>query len=292
MELLCHFHALTFYRLRYIMGLIPQQVQIGTQTYNTIMINKLLAITALFFIICSCAFVRKDTGHALSSVELFCSIQVIKADNGKLFDFKSNFIICSKGNYIVYKCPVLHFITKAVMNKGQDTITEEEVSRDTTYRYIINKRDSKYGYLYDSVNALKPKRIVIDSFKAVNMLGPFPLYKEGHQVLISSQTNKTSPVLIEKRKMNKEPDDTTPDTCFYYYTKRLQHVPYTFVAALDSTRKLKLYKIIFLFNFIKKGEHPFDVPEHRYTFELKEARPSPEVPGLIDRFKNTEGNDF
>jgi hypothetical protein len=229
----------------------------------------------------------KDKGDNLASIELFHKIELVKPGNGELVSFKDSVIIYKQGVYTVYKHPVLNIVTNAVMNKAQDTVREDIVEQSVTYRYIIYKRNNTYGFLYDSLNTIKPKRISIDSFKNVTLLPTFP-YIIPKAILVSSLKHDEESVLTEKRIPEKIIDPTYPDTCYYSYTNKFKNAPYSFSKMLDSTRKLKLYKVVFRFKRIEKGKYPAAIPEREYYFELRKAKEAPEIPKLIEDFKKME----
>jgi len=247
---------------------------------------KVFCVVIASFIVFGCMFFKTTLTSSTSSVELYFHLQIVKLDNGQRLDFMDSLNIYSYGNYLVYKYPTVNIETEPVMNKGNDTIREKEFNRTVSYLYVVYNKNYKFGYLYDSLKVLKPKRISIDSFQRVKALKIFPFYSSK---LILTSSVKGDGGLVEKMRYGQVIDESYPDTCVYYYNKNLPKVvPYTFSSILDSKRDMKLYKVRFVFNPLKKGKYPTNVPKREFYFELRKAKEAPEIPKLLERFKAME----
>lgn len=82
-------------------------------------------------------------------------------------------------------------------------------------------------------------------------------------------------------------DDSYADSSYLYFSDNLRDVKHSFSPLLDSTEKMKLCKVIFVYNPIPKGKYDKDMPRRQMLFEIKKITiDEPEkIITLFERFK-------
>jgi hypothetical protein len=242
------------------------------------------------FLIYGCIFKDIEKKSTISLVEFYSDLQLVKVDNGETTNLKNSIVIYKDANYVVYKGGNRFVNSKSEVDRDGRQISEKITLDTIKSYYIVYHIKNSYGYLYDSINTIKPLRISIDSFQRVKLFKDFPFYT-ANDIVKASEKNNTVPYLIEKTAPKDKPDDTYPDSSYYYYTKGFKNAAYTFSKQMDSARNMKLYKVRLIYVPIKKGgKYDFDVPRREFNFELRKAKPAPEIPKLIERFKAMEAN--
>lgn len=234
----------------------------------------------------SCSSISFNIGTG-TYIELYTHIQSISLDDGRKLDFKDSLIIFSDNNYVIYKRPFIKFFFHQNLVQGTDTINQTVANHIVKYHYFIYNKKSSYGYFYDSINSVKPKRIFVDSVEHELIMKGFPFYSDRDILIYSNRRNNKS-YFLEKRVPTNKTDDTFPDSSYYYYNNKFLKSPFSFSEKLDSLSDSKLYKIRFLYNFIGKGKYSFDIPHHEFYFELRNVQNPVEIPKLIERFKSFE----
>ena len=245
---------------------------------------KNIILTLLLPCITGCIFFEKSI-YPIKSIELCMNFQNLGI-NGEIINSKSIISIYVANGYIVYKAPHYYVLEKAKRGKKGEYIYDKTLIDTIKYEYYIYNQNKQIGYRFDSINVLHPVKISIDSFQRVKTLKGSSFYSKEDN-LLSSEKNIGKTQLIEKR-VPKQWDEDYADSSYFYYSNKFKDAPYVFSKTLDSTTHLKLYKISYIYCKRPKGKQPFEIPRREYTFELKEAKPAPEIPGLIRRFKAME----
>ena len=77
---------------------------------------------------------------------------------------------------------------------------------------------------------------------------------------------------------------------YYYYSKDFKNIDYSFSKEQDSIKKMKLFKVRFIYNPTPKGKYLFPVPKREFLFELKKVPGlnSKEIIEFVERFKKSE----
>jgi hypothetical protein len=250
---------------------------------NIIMRSKNYLFVLLTVVSCGSAS-RKQGAETLHAVRLYYHLQIPKND-GTLFDLKDSLDIFRKGDYMVYKDRARYTFTNVQLNKNMDVIKEKTILDTTKYAYIICRAGHKYGFRYDSLNTLSPKRIQVDSFRHSRTIDQMPFFTKNDSLVSAVKSNKT-PFLTEARDPIMVKGVSYANHKFYYYTNEFKDAPVVFSGKLDSISRMKLYKVRFVYNAVQ--HEGVSIPVREYLFELKKAKADPEIPKLIERFKAME----
>lgn len=137
-------------------------------------------------------------------------------------------------------------------------------------RFFVFHVDSTYGYRYDPHGLYSTARLAVDSelvrttgtntFEAILKLKPD-----------TSLWNKNKSELIEVYILPKEKSKPEGRVRFFYSTN-LNHLPYSLNKQLDSAKKMKFFKISFLFKEFYNEKTKTNFPSTIDETELKESR--------------------
>ncbi|EHQ30350.1 hypothetical protein Mucpa_6294 [Mucilaginibacter paludis DSM 18603] len=233
---------------------------------------------------------RRNSDHC-RFVKLVYKLEFIKPDNAEMVVMQDTLGIIYYGNYIAYQIPNEFTLSNVNMDKDQNVISENVIREETKYSYMVYNKNKNYGYMFDSIGAIKAAKVSVDSFLLKRAFKNFPFYNSVIDSLVSTSTKNES--LVETRICKEKKDESFNDTIHYFYKKGFEKIDYTFSKYLDSTRNLKLYKIQMIFNPIPKGKYAFAVPKREFLFELKpnETFNSKELTVFFENFKKRENMD-
>ena len=225
-----------------------------------------------FLIVILCA----GCGQTASSGVPF-SIQDIRAirvsqflplinEKGKIFRIDSaDLDIYYSGKIRLYK---MQYRYDSIAENGKIILSEKR------YHYFIHHQDSVYGYHFDSRNkSVKKRRETSDSvfenewFRQTELTSNF---LENKTQLISVSRNTDSGTLHESYILAGKRDTGITGTMTLDYDKKLNGISFSFSKELDSTRQMKLIKVIEKYNqrFDKTYETTIDARE--LVFNLKD----------------------
>ena len=91
-------------------------------------------------------------------------------------------------------------------------------------------------------------------------------------------------ILIEKYGSTKQGDEMSVDSIYYYYSKKMNKVQYSFSKKLDSISGMKLFKFRLLFNSKFSKSSSRSLPKREISFEIREEVP-PGVKEILSLIK-------
>ena len=80
-------------------------------------------------------------------------------------------------------------------------------------------------------------------------------------------------IVIEKYGMMKQGDEMSIDTIYYYYSKKMNNIEYSFSKKLDSISRKKLFKVRLLYNSKFSSSNKSVLPKREISFEIREVTP-------------------
>jgi hypothetical protein len=248
--------------------------QINTTIIKATVATVALMISFLFFGSYTCS--KKN--H-LRTVGLFFSYPLSfykEKDETKIYNFKDTILIFYYSDYILYRLsPTIKFETG------------EKVSG--TEPYFIYDKNNEFGFLFTSlIDSSKGTKFLVDSFLANRGIRgrDFDIPVDSLWTLTEVIKSKEN-VFLEKYGSLKQGDETTIDSIYYYYSKDMNKVEYSFSKKLDSIRGMKLFKARFLYNERISTSNEIILPKRELSFEMIEEHvPNPKK--IIEFIKKFE----
>lgn len=165
--------------------------------------------------------------------------------------------------------------------------TGENIKGTEPY-FIYNKRDS-FGILFNSIT---------DSSYGANYRVDSLLFNRGFKgkdldipadslwSLVEVKKDNED-VSIQKYALLKQGDETSIDSIYYYYSKKMKNIEYSFSKKLDSISGMKLFKTRLVFNSKFSRAQNFITPKREISFEIREEKPpnAKEILSLIKRYQ-------
>jgi hypothetical protein len=200
-------------------------------------------------------------------------------DTVKILNFRDTTSIYSMGSYVLYKLP------PTVQFETNQNISGTEP-------FLIYKKGVEgFGYYFNSIqDSSGGVKVKVDSFLAKKGLrgGDFDIPSDSAWRLVAKDSDNATREVVEKYALIKEANETTFDSIFYYYSKAMQKVDFSFSKKLDSLKAMKLCRIRFLYKERFSQEEQFIIPKREFLFDLKDVTPKNTRSGqkLLDHFKS------
>jgi len=201
-------------------------------------------------------------------------------DEIKIYNLKDTILIFYYSDYILYRLsPTIRFETG-------------EKLKGTEPYFVYNKKDD-FGFLFSSINdSSKGTKYPVDSFLANRGLKgkdfdiPIDsLWSLADEIMVKED------ILMVKYGSLKQGDETTIDSIYYYYSKNMNKIEYSFSKKLDSIKAMKLFKIRFLYNERTSTDNKIILPKRELSFEMtEESAPNPQK--IIEFIKKFESGSI
>jgi hypothetical protein len=223
---------------------------------------------------CSC-FVSPFKNHRVHKITLIYNIPILHTD-GVLKNYSDSLEIYHYDQQFLIQIPYTYALENAT----------EILKKETRFSYFFYLEDSTSGFYFDKQGVAEPKKLSVDSFLAMKTFKNFNFFDQNNDSLIQTikSANKT---VIEKYIPKKKPDQSYPDTTYLYYNKKFNDLDlYRFSKLLDSTKRMKLFKVEMKYNSQFYDGYSFKFPEREFLFHLKESKkPNREIIGLFKTLK-------
>jgi len=230
-------------------------------------IAKILTLViTLFFANCNC---YNSTIIKCTSAKLLYRAELVRSDNNQLFVESDSIGMFYCDNYTLYQIPIHEDFSTVNLDRNGNEINEKIIKEWTGFRYVVCNKNKPFAFRFDSLKAEKPKTVSIDSFLIDKTFKNFPFYQSDNDSLL--QIVNVNHVLIEKHvnKVYKDKTDMSyPDTTFYYLKPGFENIDYSFSKKMDSIKKMKLFKVEFIFNEISLPNGT-KIPKRVWVFELR-----------------------
>jgi hypothetical protein len=184
---------------------------------------------------------------------------------------------CDSAILIHYKDLILYLAgytfqeTFTTLDTNWNIIDEKILDPETRYTPFVYKKDHVWGLKFDSLTSKHSRIFPVDSLLKEKT------FKEGlfaiteNDSLVYSGTDENN-IFLEKYIPRIKYDLSYSDTSFFYYSSELNHIDYSFSKKLDSTKKMKLFRVRHFYKQAPKGAYPVDLPDHEYLFEFKKTQ--------------------
>ncbi len=226
----------------------------------------LIALSPLFLCNCSHQRIQKTIPDEknITTVD-FSSILSTTDGNGKtvnIIDEKESIYFCD--SMVMYQIPVYATVSWGI---AEDTTTRgSDSGLPASFNYVVfREKEDSIGFSYTSMagpirDTVSKNSFLSNGFR--NCGGKFMQTNKFNR-LIRSQKNRDSilEVYIPSVKVN----DSFSDTTYLYYRKDLNDIKFDLVSELDSLKKMKLYKVLAIFN----GNPQSTDPAYRHPRQLR-----------------------
>ena len=241
--------------------------------------NAILMSSFLLFISSTCSQ-QKD----LKCVSLCISapVNIYKEnDEIRIALLKDTILVFYYSDYLVYR-----LLPTAKWETG-------EKIKGTEPYFIYNKRDS-CGILFNSLT--DSSYIItcrIDSFLFNRAFRGKDLDIPVDSLWSVMEVKKENDgILIEKYGSTKQGNEMSVDFIYYYYSKKMNKVQYSFSKKLDSISGMKLFKFRLIFNSKFSKSHNDVLPKREISCEIREEAPPDvkEILSLIKKYRSIKKN--
>lgn len=236
--------------------------------------NATLMISFLLFVSSTCSQ-KKD----LKGVRLSFSAPVNiykKNEEIKVALLKDTVSLFYYSDYLIYR-----LLPTAKWETGENIKGTES--------YFIYKKQDSCGILFNSLTDTSYGIICrIDSFLYNRALRGKDLDIPVDSLWSIMEVKKEKGgILIEEYGLTKQGDEMSVDSIYYYYSKKMNKVQYSFSKKLDSIRGMKLFKFRLLFNPKFSKSHNYILPKREISFEIREEGPpnEKEILSLIKKYR-------
>lgn len=224
-----------------------------------------------------------DSQENLVRQELKLDIE-LKDFQGNRGHFVNSVRLYYVGNYTVVGVPSKNEHSDVTINKKGEILKDTLTKTDTTYTYHISENlgKNKVGLKYNGFDDIKGAEYNVDSLFTKYTFPKFPFFRKGKLTLVSKKVLKSS--AIELYRPIVKIDSTYADSIYYHFDHNLLKGGYSFSPYLDSLKKSKVSKVIFVYNPTKGNIQS----GRKFSFELTEhpAGESSKIIALISRYKS------
>src|SRR5471030_2040366 len=168
-----------------------------------------IAMVLLFF---ACCKNQKAPVKNSVSIKFIHSLDVVNPDDGKLFTLKDSINIFYLENYILYEMPIYATLTDEKISRKKGESNQITVKHEIRHYYIIYKEKNEYGYMFDSLAAKNPHKILVDSFLKESAFKGFPFYNKSDNNLFKTTYNNANHTLIKTYAYKNKIDSSYPDS--------------------------------------------------------------------------------
>lgn len=227
-------------------------------------------------LVCSC-FLSPSQKHSVQKINLIYKLPILK-ENGELINVKDSLEIYYYNKQFLIQIPYIYSLENS----------KEILKKETRFNYFFYLKDSDSGFYFDSHKGVQPKKLPVDSFMITKTFKNINFYDQNNDSLLLTIKSLTNETLLEKYVPKKKFDQSYPDTIYLYYSKKFNNIDlYSFSKTLDSSRKMKLFKVEMKYNSQFYEGYKFKFPQREFFFQLKESQKSGRE--IIDLFKTFKG---
>jgi hypothetical protein len=191
-------------------------------------------------------------------ITTYCFPSII---DGKLYELIDSTSIIYKDNFTLYEMMPNH--TSKIR---KDSILDEQVK----YKYFIIKKGEHFGFLYDSLNSIKSRKLLADSLLQKTGFLDGDLFKNKYKYKLNKTIKSKGEYGKIEAYIPKVKEKKSPDTTLIYYSKGLKNIEFSLSQSLDRLSEEKVCKIEFVFNSKFDKDHKMMFPKASHWFSIKE----------------------
>lgn len=250
--------------------------------------KKFLCVTVIA-LFCSCGVTNVKFPVDIRGIRLSWQIPIVSITDGSLTLLNDSFLIYYKENMILLRAPYkyVNYKKATIVNDTISLLDEDIENKMTKFLNFIYVRDMKSGLGYDSIDGKGFKKFKVDSLLKIKAFRG-AAFLAADDSLVKSTYNKKALLLSETYVSKKNVDESFPDTSYLTYTSRIRDIEYSFSKEADSIKKMKLFKVEFIYNPIPKSKmYHFNIPRRHFIFKIEELdlRSRKEIDAFFERFK-------
>ena len=217
--------------------------------------------------------------NSIKKVEFIFSYPLIQITEGKIFfsNLKDTICIFYYHNYILYRLP-----TRKSFETGENIAGTE--------RYFLYKKNDVYGLFFKTKNDMIGTKAPVDSFLVNDGMQGMDFERPSDSLWKFIGQVKDKGIVLEKYAALKQGSEVSLDSIYYYYSKKLENVEYSFSKHLDSLANMKLFKVRLLINQKYSPRYNLTLPKREFLFEIKET-PVSNTENLIQIFERSKKID-
>lgn len=204
------------------------------------------------------------------AVRLKIHWQLVGVQNGegKVIEIIDSVFSIKKGDHYVYLIPHVTEHSKISFSMDNEKISDSLMSETIDFKVFIFKVKDSLGLKFDSLTASVETKFNVDSFLVNKTFKGMKSYNEENDSLVQKSYFDNNTQIIEKY-VPKKMYENSFDTTYFFFTKGKIETTISFSKLLEEKRKMKLYKLIGVYNEIPVGKYPFAVPKREMIWELK-----------------------
>jgi hypothetical protein len=225
---------------------------------NIIMITYLL----VFFLTNSIQL--KMSAHPITGIHYYSKYELYNVAASDIIREDGYVNIYYYKDLILYEIPV--YGAKVIPEKQQIIMLDSVAG----HQYFITVKDQDEGYYTTSTNWETSNRVCVDSVLHANGFVADSIIKSNYDQLQGSFLNYKGYSLVEQYVIANKPDDSYPDSNFYYFSASFPVVDFSLNAKMEAEKKSKLVKVQMIYNptVINQNSKQISVPRREFLFEL------------------------
>lgn len=250
----------------------------------------LVVLVAIFL---NCQQSKRINKSNLVGINLLVDWEFIDGETARIFHFKTDVDLIYYDSLVMLRERITYLgLGKRETYERNDTgFNIQELVRDSTNEisrvlfFIYKPRDTS-GLKYDSLGAKTGVSFNVDSLIKDKIVRNDVFYIPNDS-LVETVNHVEGYSMLKKYVPKIKYDDSYADSSYLYFSDKLRDIKHSFSPLLDSIEKMKLCKVIFVYNSIPKGKYDKDMPRRQMLFEIKKIDiDEPEkIIALFEQFK-------
>ncbi len=253
---------------------------------------RIILISILISLL-GCALLGKQ--RQLEIVEMHSSGEVVQSKSGKKDTLERTCRIVYDQEFRLYMESTDRYRPNIIIDSNGKPVMGKSI-HDTVYIAYAFIAKAKAGLKYEISKAGIGLPVKFDVDSMIEIVGYDKSSFRSFNIDLGKPTEvvKNGKKVVEKY-LKKKAGILDADSIFKYYDEDWTDVKFTFSPKLDSIKKSKLYKILYIFNPIPKGVvADFAVPRREmfYEFRLVHDKDPSRYQKIIDTFKTDSKTKF
>lgn len=221
--------------------------------------------------------------ETVKAVRLLKTIPASVSENGMIVNYIDSIGIYYYRNLVLYELFSLKSTLETQIDQNGEEVGQKRTIEPALGYYVYALGDAK-GFYYDSTRRHMSPPSGVDSFlTGFCSLNP-ALFDMQPFRLVNSRKEAGPYDLIENYVATSKKGDSFSDSTEYFYSGKMNWVPYSFSKKMDDRMKMKLVKFRFIYNAGFSEQYSMHLPKRELTFELRPLTVT-NYPALISLIK-------